>query len=107
MQLAFAFIGLPIATYLVLATLSRGRPAIIGIIGAAALTGVLFLSQMWATNGYTTALCMLVFSSIALAALVQVVRLAIGEGRSRWLYPVIVVLALLGAGLPMLYILHG
>ena len=101
MEFAVAFIGLPIASYLVLASLRRGRPAMVGILGAAGLSAVLFATQLGAKNGYMTALIMLVFSAIALAAVVQAVRMALGEGRPRWVYPLIVVVAPLVAGIPL------
>lgn len=102
MELAFAFIGLPIATYLALASLRQGRPAMIGILSAAVVAGLGFIMQSGGNDGYTTAMIMLIFSAIALAALVQVLRRAIGKGRPAWVYPALVVLALVGAGVPML-----
>ena len=105
MELAIAFIGLPVATYLALASLRRGRPAVIGVLGAAVITGLLFVTQANAADGYSTAVSMLVFSAIALAALVQVLRMMIGLGRPWWVYPLIVVSALAVAGIPMLKIL--
>ena len=105
MEVAVTFIGLPVATYLALASLRRGRPAVIGVLGAAVITGLLFVTQAAAEGGYSTAISMLVFSAIALAALVQVLRMMIGLGRPSWVYPVMVALALVVAGIPMLKIL--
>ena len=105
MEVAVTFIGLPVATYLALASLRRGRPAVIGVLGAAVITGLLFVTQAAAEGGYSTAISMLVFSAIALAALVQVLRMMIGLGRPSWVYPLIVVLALVVAGIPMVKIL--
>jgi hypothetical protein len=105
MELALAFIGIPVATYLVLACLPRGRPALIGCVGALVLAGLLWVSQMGSTDSYLVALIVLVISAISLAGLVQVLRVAIGVGRPKWAYPLIVILALLGAGIPTLNIL--
>lgn len=105
MKLALAFIGLPAATHLALASLRQGRLAMMGIFGMAVITGLSVVLRTGAENGYSTALGMLVFSAIALAALVQVLRLMIGPGRPRWINPVTVVLAFLGAGIPMIKML--
>ena len=105
MELALAFIGLPFATYLILVSLRRGRPAVLGIFGATVVTGLFFVTQTGAEDGFSTALAMLVFSAIALAALVQVLRLMIGPARPRWVYPAIVILGFLGAGIPMIKML--
>lgn len=105
MELALAFIGLPVAIYLALASLRRGRFAMVGILGAAAINGMIFAVKSGASDGYSTALSMLVFSAIALAGLVQVLRAMIGVGRPPWVYPLIVVLALVAAGIPMLKVL--
>ena len=105
MKLALAFIGLPAATYLALASLRQGRLAMMGIFGMAVITGLSVVLRTGAENGYSTARGMLVFSAIALAALVQVLRLMIGPGRPRWVYPAIVALAFLGAGFPMIELL--
>ena len=100
MELALAFIGAPLVSYLVLASLPRGRPALIGIVVALALVAVLWVTQMAGDDSYMMALITLVFSAIALAGLVQALRVVLGHGRPRWLYPLIVVPSLLGAGIP-------
>jgi hypothetical protein len=106
MELALVFIGLPVVGYLGLASLPRGWPALIGIVAAA-----LVIAVLWATFGigsddsYLTALIGFLFSAAALAAIVQVIRQMIGEGRPRWVYPSVVGTALLATGIPLLNIL--
>ena len=100
MELALAFIGAPLVTYLVLASLPGGKPALIGVLVALALVAVLWVTQMTGDDRYMSALITLVFSAIALAGLVQALRVVLGHGRSRWVYPLIVVPSLLGAGIP-------
>lgn len=105
MNLALAFIAVPVAVFLALAALPRGRIAIYGSLGAAVLAAVLWVTQMAGNDSYRVALITLSFSAIALAGFVQVVRLALGEGRPSWAYPLVVGLALIGAGFPMIKIL--
>lgn len=102
MTLALAFIGVPTATYLVLAFLPQGRPALIGIVIAAAIAVGLWVMQMSSAGSFMVALIMLTISAIALAGLVQVLRVALGPARPGWVYPLIVALALLAAGIPAL-----
>lgn len=103
MKFAIAFLGAPILAYLVLASLPRGRPALIGILAASALATVLWVTQLANENTYPVAIITLTFSAIALAGFVQILRSAVGDGRPRWVYAFIVVLALVVAGLAMLY----
>lgn len=105
MELALAFIGAPLVTYLVLASLPGGKPALIGVLVALALVAVLWVTQMTGDDSYMPALITLVFSAIVLAGLVQAFRVVLGPDRPRWLYPLIVLLALLGAGIPTLNVL--
>jgi hypothetical protein len=105
MELALAFIGVPVVAYLVLACLPRGKPALIGCLVALALAVVVWLSQMGSNDSYMVALIVLVISAISLAGLVQVLRVVIGEGRPKWVYPLVVTLALLCAGIPTLTVL--
>jgi hypothetical protein len=105
MELALAFIGIPVVTYLVLACLPSGRPALLGCFAALALAAVLWISNMGSNDSYLMALIVLVVSAIALAGIVQVLRVAIGPGRPRWVYPLVVASALLIAGIPTLNIL--
>ena len=105
MELALAFIGIPVLTYLVLAFLPRGRPALVGCFAALALAALLWVTQMGSADSHMVAIIVLGISAVALAGFVQVLRVAIGTGRPRWVYPLIVVLALLGAGVPMLNVL--
>ena len=105
MELALAFIGAPLVTYLVLASLPGGKPALIGVLVVLALVAVLWVTQKTGNDAYMMALITLVFSAVALAGLVQTLRVVLGLGRPRWLYPLIVVLALLGAGIPALNVL--
>ena len=105
MELALAFIGLPVATYLILAALSPGRTAWIGIIVALMIAAGAWVMQMSNGDSYTVALIMLIISAIALAGLVQLIRRALGPDRPRWAYPLTVLLALLVAGIPAMNIL--
>ena len=104
MNLALAFIGVPVATYLVMASLPRGRPALIGCVAGVAIAALLWASQMGSDEKHIVASIALAISAIALAGFVQVLRLAIGTGRPGWVYPLIVLVALLGAGSPMLFV---
>lgn len=105
MELALAFIGVPAATFLGLAAISRGRPALIGCVVALLLTAILFVAGDGSADSYWLALVMLIGSAIVLAAVVQVLRMMIGPDRPGWVYPLIVGLALMVAGVPMLSIL--
>lgn len=106
MELALAFIGLPVASYLALASLPPGRPALIGLAIAGLLFGVLWVMLgIGSSDSYMVALIGFLFSAVALAAIVQVIRHIIGVGRPRWVYPAIVIVALLAAGIPMLTVL--
>lgn len=105
MELALAFIGVPIVTYLVLACLPRGRSALIGCLIAMALAALVWVSQIGSEDSYLVALIALVISAIALAGLAQILRMANGLGRPPWVYPVIVVVAMLTAGIPALNIM--
>jgi hypothetical protein len=105
MELAFAFIGAPVVTFLVLASLPRGRPAFLGCLVAIAVAGLLWVTQSGADDQYLLAMIVLVISAVALAGLVQVLRSAIGPARPRWVYPAIILVALLMAGIPMLNVL--
>ena len=102
MELALAFIGIPVATYLILACLPHGRPALIGCLVAMALAALFWISQMGSDESYLVALIALVISAIALERLVQILRLVIRLGRLQWAYQVIVVPA---AGIPTLNVL--
>jgi len=103
MELALVFIGLPVAAYLGLASLPRGRPALIGIVVAALAIGGLWVTLgIGSTDSYMIALIGFLFSAASLAAIVQVIRHIIGAGKPRWVYPGVVVAALLAAGIPML-----
>lgn len=103
MQLAFVFIGLPVAAYLALASLPRGRPALIGVAIAALVSVVLWLSfGIGSSDSYMAALIGFLFSATSLAAIVQVIRHITGAGRQPWVYPSVVIVALLAAGISML-----
>lgn len=106
MELALVFIGLPILCYLALAALPRGRPAFIGIAIAALVIAVLWVTLGIGSNdSYMTALIGFLFSAASLAAIVQVIRHIMGVGRPAWVYPTLVVVALLAAGIPMMTVL--
>ena len=104
MELASAFIGAPIVTYF--AWLPRGRAAFVGSLVAMALAALLLVWQMGRADSHVIALTVLVISAIRPAGLVQIWRMiTIGRGRPRWVYPPLLLLALLAAGLPTLNIL--
>lgn len=106
MELALVFIGLPIASYLGLASLPRGRPAMVGIAIAALIIGVLWVTLGVGSNdSYMIALIGFLFSAATLAAIVQVIRHLLRPQRPRWIYPLVVVGALLTAGIPMIKVL--
>lgn len=107
MELALVFIGLPVISYLGLASLPRGRPALIGIAVAALVIAVVWV-MLTAGGGdsFMIALMRFLFSATSLAALVQVLRHVIGPDRPRWVYPTLVVIALFAAGIPMLSLLE-
>ena len=106
MQLAFVFIGLPVTAHRALASLPRGRPALIGIAIAALVSAVLWLSLgIGSGDSHMVALIGFLFSATSLAAIVQVIRHIIGAGRQPWVYPSVVVVALLAAGISMLNVL--
>lgn len=106
MELALAFIGLPVVSYLALASLPHGRPALIGIAIAALVIAVLWVVLgIGSSDSYMVALIGFLFSAATLAAIVQVIRHILGVGRPVWVYPTIVIAALLAAGIPMLTVL--
>ena len=106
MELALVFIGVPIATYLALAFLPRGRPALYGLLAAALALLVLWVTLgMGSTDSYMVALIGFLFSATARAAIVQMLRRAIGVDKPRWVYPAVVIGVLLLAGIPMLTVL--
>jgi hypothetical protein len=106
MELALAFIGLPVFTYLALAAVPRGRPALIAILGAAAIAAVVWVTQgMGSGDSFLIALIGFVFSAIALAGIVQLIRAQLRPGMPRWVYPALVATALVVAGIPMLTVL--
>lgn len=106
MELALIFIGLPVMAYLALAWLPRGRPALIGIAIAALVIAVLWVTMgIGSSESYLIALIGFLFSAATLPAVVQVIRQIIGVGRPRWVYPTIVITALLAAGSPMMNVL--
>ena len=109
MQIALVFIGLPFATFLALACLPRGRIAAIGISIAMLLCAWLWV-QFSAVDagasdigdGFIPALVTLVFSATVLAAIVQMIRSMMGAGRPGWVYPAVITVALLAAGIPLI-----
>ena len=103
MDFAIAFVAGPVLAYLGLACLPQGRPALLGVLAAATLAAVLWVTQMASENTYAVEVIALSMSAIALAAFVQVLRAAIGAGRAAWVYTAIVGLALAAAALAMRY----
>jgi hypothetical protein len=97
------FFVLPVVLYLALAVLPRGRSALIGIAAAAALaamaTAVLAATDL---SGIGLALALLSLAAVALAALVQALRRAMGPDRPAWMYPGIVIAALVVGTYPVI-----
>lgn len=103
MMLFAIYVLAPIVVYVSLVCLPRGRPALIGIAAAAALLAVLWLAVIRGQNdAFLAALVAIVAGAVAVAALAQGLRTALGPGSPRWLYPAIAVLAVFGAGVPAL-----
>ncbi|MDZ4134218.1 MAG: hypothetical protein U1D06_01310 [Paracoccaceae bacterium] len=102
MELALFLIGIPLVCFLSLAMLPRGRMAFVGIATAAAALAVVWLTSARGGDAYLVVLCGLVAAAIGLAMVTQALRLALPPDRPGWFYPSIVVVALLGAGVPML-----
>ena len=106
MALALVFVGLPVATYPALVCLPRGRVARICIAVAAALCAGLWYASMGDAgaigDGFIPALFMLLFSATALAAIVQLIRHIMGAGKPAWVYPALIAVAFLAAGIPMM-----
>lgn len=98
-----SFAVIPMVVFVGLAALPRGRPALIGIVGAAALAILVTVAMLlFDTTGMGAAIAMLSGSAVALAGVAQALRQALGPGRPAWLYPLIVLSALLLSGLPLL-----
>jgi hypothetical protein len=97
------FAVLPVVLYLALAALPRGRPAFLGLAVAGTLAvlgaGVLVAVDLGGTG---LAMAILSFAAVILAALVQAVRRALSPGRPVWLYPGIVMAALVAGTLPVI-----
>ncbi len=94
---------LPVALYVALAALPRGRPAMLGLV-AAGLLAVLAAVSLAALGlgGAGLATAVLSVAATALAALMQALRRALGAGRAAWLYPVIVIAAPFAGSLPVI-----
>ena len=107
MNVALALFGIPFLTYLALVVLPRGRITFIGFGLATLIAALVWVRQIASVDSVTVAITTLVFSAIALAGLVQILRSALGPGRPKWVYPLIVVLGLLGAGLPLFVAMRG
>ena len=107
MALALVFVGLPVATYPALVCLPRDRVAGIGIAVAAALCAGLWVYSSLGDagaigDGFIPALFMPLFSATALAAIVQLIRHIMGAGKPAWVYPALIAVAFLAAGIPMM-----
>jgi hypothetical protein len=97
------FAVLPVVLYLALAALPRGRPAMLGlaVAGTLAVLGTVVFAAV-DLGGFGLALAILSFAAVALAALVQAVRRVLAPGRAVWLYPGIVIAALVAGTLPVI-----
>ena len=97
MALELVFVGLPVATYPALVYLPRAAALCAGLwvyssLGDAGAIG----------DGFIPALFMLLFSATALAAIVQLIRHIMGAGKPAWVYPALIAVAFLAAGIPMM-----
>lgn len=90
MELASAFIVMPVAIFVGLASLPRGRPAAAGCLVAVVVAAGIWATQMGRGAKMLFALALMSDSAIALASIVQVVRVAFGPDRHGWMYPGIV-----------------
>ena len=97
------FAALPVAMYLALAALPRGRPAMLGLVAAGllAVLAAVILAAL-GLDGAGLATSVLSIAATALAALVQALRRALGPGRPAWLYPLIVIAAPLAGIVPVI-----
>lgn len=108
MVLPFAFLLGPLAIYLVLAALPRGRVALIGI-GVAAVVAIAcaVVGTLFDGAGVFAAFGFFAASAVTLAAMVQLLRRGLGPDRPYWVYPALVVFGLVAGGWPLLQILRG
>lgn len=115
MSLALIYIAAPLAVFLLLAVLPRGRTAAAGL-GLAAL----LLALGWATralglppfasasahdDGYLALILAVLTGAGLAAALAQGLRAAWGPGRPGWLYPLVATFILVAAAVPALTLL--
>lgn len=95
------FLASPVLVFVSLALLPRGRPAFLGIVGAA--LGVGLLGPGIAPEdgtGFGTLLLWVFGGAVALAALAQVLRLLRAPGGEAPPYPLRAAFVFLGAALP-------
>jgi hypothetical protein len=102
MVLPLVFLCIPLAIYLILVALPRGRLAVIGI-GLASVIAILMTAIGMSTAGAEALAAIGLFSAsaVTLAALVQVLRRALGADRPVWVYPALVLFGLLAGGWPI------
>jgi hypothetical protein len=93
----------PLVVFLALVALPRGRPALTGLAGAVGLA-VAFTLAMMAMDAAAIgiALGILSGSAVALAAVAQALRHALGAGRPAWIYPLIIAATLIAGGVPVI-----
>lgn len=103
MALPLVFLCIPLALYLALVALPRGRMALIGV-GLAGVLAILTTGFGMLTHGAEAigAIGFFSASAVTLAALVQVLRRALGPDRPVWVYPALVVFGLGAGGWPLM-----
>jgi hypothetical protein len=93
------FLAVPLVVYLALAALPAGRPALWGIALAVVLAILAAMLGMSESNsGMLAVLGLFSGSAIAMAAMVQILRRGLGEGRAVWTYPALVLAGMVAGG---------
>ena len=102
MAAAMFFMVLPLVTYVSLLFLPAGRPALIGV-AVAAVAVALILPRVAPEDGsgFGTLALWLYGGAVALAALAQGLRVMRLPGGAAPPYPLVAVLCLLGAAIPL------
>lgn len=102
MVLPLVFLCIPLAVYLILVALPRGRMAVIGV-GLASVLAILTAGIGMLTVGAEALAAIGLFSAsaVTLAALVQVLRRTLGPDRPAWVYPALVLFGLVAGGWPL------
>jgi hypothetical protein len=106
MTAAMVFLVLPLATYVSLLVLPPGRPALIGIaVAAVAVALILPRGAPEDGSGFGSLALWLYGGAVALAAVAQGLRVLRLPGGAAPPYPLVAVLCLLGAAIPLALVL--